>query len=57
MPWSEKQIKTFRALEHGWNPDDPKLDSLKKLGHDKLKKMAHEGVRVNARKPEEPFSK
>ena len=56
MPWSEKQIRVFHGLASGkWHPDDPKFDSLKKLGHDKLKKMAHEGVRVNARKPETPF--
>lgn len=45
MPWTEKQVKLFRAIEHGWHPaGDKRLESLEALGHDKLKQMADEGV-------------
>ena len=46
MPYSAKQNKVFRALEHGWDPpEEAGLGSLEKLGQAKLKKMAHEGVK------------
>lgn len=44
MPWTEKQVHTFRALEHGWKPTGGKLHSLLKLGKKKLGEMADEGV-------------
>lgn len=45
MPYTEAQNKLFRWAEHHPETLPDKFDSLKKLGHDKLKKMAHEGVR------------
>ena len=45
MPYSEKQNKVFRALEHGWKPKSSKLSSLVHLGRKKLKAMANEGVK------------
>ena len=51
MPWSEKQVKTFRAMEHGWEPPDRAgLGSLERLSKAKLKKMADEGTREMPRK-------
>ena len=44
MPYTEKAHRTIQAIEHGWNPPGDKFDSLKALGHDKLKEMAHSGV-------------
>lgn len=50
MPWSEKQVKTFRALEHGFKPKDGKLSSLVALGRKKLGEMADEGVKPSKKK-------
>ena len=51
MPWSKRQVKTFRALEHGWQPpESAHLGGLEKLGKGKLKQMADEGVREMPRK-------
>ncbi len=43
MPFSEKQIKTFRAIQHGWKPTAP---GLKDLSPRKAGQMADEGVRT-----------
>lgn len=44
MPWSAKQNKVFRAREHGWIPDDPKLSGIAKMSQAEAKKLAHEGI-------------
>lgn len=44
MPWTSKQVHLFRALQHGWKPDNGKMSSLAKLGTAKLGQMADEGV-------------
>ncbi len=43
MPWSPAQMRAIRAKEHGWNP--PGEQPFENVGHAKLKKMAHEGIR------------
>lgn len=45
MPWTRKQVRVFRALEHGWAPKKGSLADLLKLGKKKLGKMADEGVK------------
>lgn len=42
MPWTEAQVKTLRAIEHGWRPSNKAFEgvSRKKAG-----KMADEGVK------------
>lgn len=46
MPWTEKQNKVFRAIEHGWKPPNTKkLNGLRKLSPTKAGKMAHEGIK------------
>jgi hypothetical protein len=36
-------MKAIRAKEHGWDP--PGEQPFENVGHAKLKKMAHEGIR------------
>jgi hypothetical protein len=43
MPWSEKQVRVFKAIEHGWKPSAP---GLRKLTPEQAGKMASEGVRT-----------
>ena len=50
MPYTADQNKTFRALEHGWKPKSGKLASLVALGREKLRKMAHEGIKDESKK-------
>ena len=50
MPWTRKQVKTFRALEHGWKPKSTTLGGLLSLGNAKLGEMADEGVKKGKRK-------
>lgn len=45
MPWTRKQVDTFRAIEHGWEPKSVSLRDLAKLGKKKLGEMANEGVK------------
>ena len=46
MPYTEKQNKTFRAIEHGWTPPNKKnLKGLRGLSRAKAGKMAHEGIK------------
>lgn len=46
MPYTEKQNKVFRAIEHGWTPPNkPNLRGLRNLSRGKAKKMAHEGIK------------
>jgi hypothetical protein len=45
MPWTAKQVHTFRALEHGWKPSKGSLGDLASLGAKKLGEMADEGVK------------
>jgi len=41
MPWSPKQNKVWRAIEHGWNPPG---DQFEGVTQEKASKMADEGV-------------
>ena len=50
MPWSAEQVKTFRALGHGWRPAGKNLGSLISLGKTKLNAMAAEGTKVKPKK-------
>lgn len=42
MPWSDKQAKVLRAIEHGWRPSNGAFSGVseKKAGE-----MANEGVK------------
>jgi hypothetical protein len=46
MPWSEKQVRTFRAIEHGWKP---KKKGLRGLSKAKAGEMADEGVTAKSK--------
>lgn len=51
MPWSEKQVKTFKALASGWKPYSKHLEHLASLGQAKLSEMASEGVKKGKKRP------
>ena len=42
MPWSAKQGKVFRAIEHGWNPPGNQFAGI---SQEKAGQMADEGVK------------
>lgn len=42
MPYTKKQNKVFRAIEHGWKPDK---GSLASISQSEAAKMAAEGVK------------
>lgn len=42
MPYTEKQNRVFRAIEHGWHPDK---GSLASISQDEAAKMASEGIK------------
>lgn len=42
MPFTAKQNKVWRAIEHGWNPPGKKFAGVSRA---EATKMAHEGVK------------
>jgi hypothetical protein len=43
VPWSEKQVRVFKAIEHGFKPTAP---GLRQITPNQAGKMASEGVRT-----------
>lgn len=44
MPWTAKQNKVWRAIEHGWNPPGNQFSGITPA---KAKIMAHEGIKAS----------
>jgi hypothetical protein len=47
MPWSAKQNKVWRAIEHGWHPPSGKFGGISR---EKAGEMADEGIVSKAKR-------